>query len=433
MPQPKTPASSLSGRLTAHSSLLRLTTITAAVIELLTKRVLHRIRGTRSADGSNKISPTPSSPATKLPPEIVEMVIAHIHDKHRLLAFSLTCRSWYITSISHLHHTFVIPTNGGASAWPKQLRSMHKRGLLPLVKKFQISLAWNSFFPKRFDCRTLRHFWALTNVQELRIDFLDIPSFIPRIRRYFKHLSPTVRSLSMRAPRGSHREIIYFIGIFQRLEDLKLLYDHSDDRSYSSFVYAYPDPQDEPADDDDATLVPPFIPPLRGRLTMFGLRRTGFLKEMIDLFGGIRFCYMDIYNVAETQLLLGACAKTLKTLRLYPTDPRGKQLLLEMYTSSNQQFRSYIPSSGLRSIPAQVASDTRDQGAVYLRLTSPNICTVDHRVPCVLRGHCHLLGFRPPVAWRSEGVLVAPFAIRSAPSNASRAELSTCTVCTCSG
>ena len=165
MPQPKTPASSSSGRPAARSSLLRLTTITATVIELLIKRVLHRIRGTRSADASQNISPTPPSSTIRLPQEIVEMVIAHlICDEHNLLAFSLTCRSWYIASIPRLYHTLVIPPwdwgNESKPGWPKQLRSMRKRGLLPLVKKFQIRqvkhLYWRSFSPKRFDCRTLR-------------------------------------------------------------------------------------------------------------------------------------------------------------------------------------------------------------------------------------------------------------------------------------
>ena len=49
---------------------------------------------------------------------------------------------------------------------------------------------------------------------------------------------------------------------------------------------------------------------------------------MIDLFGGIRFHYMNLFNVAGTRLLLDACAETLETLRLYPTDPRGKELSL---------------------------------------------------------------------------------------------------------
>jgi hypothetical protein len=324
MPQPKTPASSLSGRLTAHSSLLRLTTITAAVIELLIKRVLHRIRGTRSADAPNKISPTPPSPATILPLEIVEMVIAHlICDERSLLAFSLTCCSWYTASIPYLYHTLVIPpwiwSNKSKPGWPKQLRSMHKRGLLPLVKKFQIRQfpalypGHRALSPTRFNCRTLRSFWALTNVQELGIEYMDIPRFMPRIQRYFKHLFPTVRSLSLRAPRGTCREIIYFIGLFQHLEDLKLLYHRFDSQGELYHIGV-------------ATLTPPFMPPLRGRLTVSGLERMGLLGEMINLFGGIRFCYLDIYDVEATQLLLDACANTLETLRLYSGDPRGKQL-----------------------------------------------------------------------------------------------------------
>ena len=57
--------------------------------------------------------------------------------------------------------------------------------------------------------------------------------------------------------------------------------------------------------------------------------REGLLKEMIKLFGGIRFHYMDLFNVCEMRLLLNACAPTLEALRLYPNDPRSEQLLLK--------------------------------------------------------------------------------------------------------
>jgi hypothetical protein len=194
---------------------------------------------------------------------------------------------------------------------------MDKLGLLPLVRKLQLweDPVYHSLFSKsRFSCWTLRHFWALTKVQELGIDYLDIPRFMSRIRRYFKHLFPTVRSLSLGAPKGSRRQIIYFIGLFQHLEDLRLL-------------YSILDPQDKPA--DDATPAPLFTPPLRGRLTVIGLKNAGLLKEMIARFGGIRFRYMDIYDVEGMRLLLDACAKTLETLRLDPTDPRGEQHFLK--------------------------------------------------------------------------------------------------------
>ena len=56
------------------------------------------------------------------------------------------------------------------------------------------------------------------------------------------------------------------------------------------------------------------------------LKEVGLLKEMIELFGGIRFRHMDLFYVDGMSLLLEACAETLETLRFYLTDDRGKQL-----------------------------------------------------------------------------------------------------------
>ena len=261
------------------------------------------------------------SPATRLPHEILEMIIVHlIYDTHSLLACSLTCYSWYIVTAPHLHHTLISPTNyrweKTKIPWPKPLPYMYRLGLLPLVKRFQIRkrsyCCIDIFSPKCFNRRTLRYFLALTNVQELGIDYLDISGFMPRIRQYFGHFLPTVRSLSLRAPKGSARQIIYFIALFEHLEDLKLLHDDLNPRL-----------KWEPA--DDQTLIPSFAPPLRGQLTMTSFKRVRILEDMVVLFGGIRFRHMDLSNVRGTRFLLCACAKTLETLRLYPTDPRGEE------------------------------------------------------------------------------------------------------------
>jgi len=187
---------------------------------------------------------------------------------------------------------------------------MHKLGVLPLVKKFQVLEAGprcsvDGFSPKRLDSRTLRQFSALSNVQELGLDRLNIPQFMPHVRRSFGHFLPTVRSLTLREPKGSRRHTIYFIGLFQHLEDLKLLFQ-------------WPYSQEEPV--DDLTLIPPFAPPLRGSLTLACFTRVALLKDMIDLFEGIRFRHMDLYAVAGISLLLDACAETLETLRLHPAD-----------------------------------------------------------------------------------------------------------------
>lgn len=50
------------------------------------------------------------------------------------------------------------------------------------------------FFSARFNRRIPRHFLVPTNAQELGIDCLDIPSFMPRIRQYFGHFLPSVCS-----------------------------------------------------------------------------------------------------------------------------------------------------------------------------------------------------------------------------------------------
>lgn len=187
-----------------------------------------------SGGASPETSMTRPSSAMRLPQEIVEVIIAHlIYDTCSLLACFLTCCSWYIATVPHLHNTLVtatIPLDiSNKYFWPKLFPYMHRLGLLPLVKNLKIRKRdrhrTNRFSPKRFKLCILRHFCAFTGIRELGIDYLDIPSFMPRIQQYFGHFSPTVRSLSLRAPKGTSRQIIYFIGLFQHLEDLKLLHD----------------------------------------------------------------------------------------------------------------------------------------------------------------------------------------------------------------
>jgi len=247
------------------------------------------------------------------------MIIVHLFcDKPSLRACSLTCYSWYIATVPHLHHTLVIGTKDPLwdrrGRWPNFIWYKHRLGLLPLVRKLHI-LAGETYelweiTPKQFPCCTLLRFSTLTNVQELGIDCLDISEFMPRLQRYFGHFLPTVRSLALRSPRATHRQIIYFVGLFQHLQDLKLIFNPP--RLFQS----------KEAPVGDPTLIPPFVPPLRGRLTMILSRRAELVEDMIELFGGIRFRSMDLFDVNGTRLLLNACVETLETLRLHQNDPR---------------------------------------------------------------------------------------------------------------
>ena len=235
----------------------------STAIRLITMRVLRRTRAiiwrVRSGDAPPKTPAMRPSLAASLPQELVEMIITYlIYDMRSLRACSLTCYSWYIAAVPHLHRVllaYVTNTGGQRFRWPDPIQPIYTLGLHPLVKDLRIfgdSDMGSWVTPKLIDRCILSQFKAFVNVRELRIGHLDIPSFMPRIRRYFGHFLPTVQSLTLGSPQGSHRQIIFFIGLFQHLDDLML-----HDIKLSSW-------QVEPV--NDVTLIPRFSPPLRGRL-----------------------------------------------------------------------------------------------------------------------------------------------------------------------
>ena len=265
----------------------------------------------RSYRPSLKNPPTPPSIFSRLPLEIIESIIAHlIYDRGSLHACSLTCYSFYIAAVPHLHSALTIGGQYGDRKflWPNPIRHIHKLGLFPLVEDLRIFNSSHSGWisQKLFNSRILRQFTAFTSIQCLTIGSLDIPSFMPTIQRYFG--LPTVKSLTLASPKGSHQQVIFFIGSFEHLENLMF----HDDTFCSS--------------EEGPALVPPFIPPLGERLTAWRLRKAGILGDMIRSFGGIKFSEMDIFDVAETRLLLSACSETLLIVQLHPNDPHGELL-----------------------------------------------------------------------------------------------------------
>ena len=191
---------------------------------------------------------------------------------------------------------------------------MSTLGLLPLVGEFSVRGDDGSgvFSSNQFNRRILRYCPMLINVQRLNIDFLDIRNFVAKSRLRFGRSMPA-GDLFLMEPKGALRQIIYIIGLFEHLGDFRLL------------------PEDaglleEPA--DHLTLIPLFIPPLRGCLVLAGFTRAGLLKDMIDLLGRIRFRRTELLYVSRVQLLLNTCAKTLEEVLLYPSDPLGEQLSL---------------------------------------------------------------------------------------------------------
>ena len=244
------------------------------------------------------------------------MIIAHlIHDMPSLRSCSLTCYSWYIAVVPHLYLTLSVHIRslGTEPEWPNAIRRMHALGLLPLVENFYVFSVSEEFSPKLFNWHILHRLSALTNVQNLGIDMLDIPSLMPRIRRYFRPFLPTVRSLHLREPRGSDRQLVFFVGLFPQLENLSL-----DSRRFYN-----------EGPKEDLKLIPPFSPPLRGELLAYHWVEPGFFQALARSFGGLRFRIINIFNVGDTRCLLRACAKTLQVLQLHSTDPLGEQFSLK--------------------------------------------------------------------------------------------------------
>jgi len=169
-----------------------------------------------------------------------------------------------------------------------------------------VSSQWPADF-SRISSTALRRLSPLTDLRELGIDHLNISEFILGLQRYSGHFLPTLQPLALGEPKGSRRQIIYLIRLFQHLEDLKLLF----------FSGREPNLQEEPV--DDPMLTHYSTPPLRGPPTTRLPEEARPPEDMICLFGGFRFQYMDLISVEGMWFLLDAWGGTLETLRLYQT------------------------------------------------------------------------------------------------------------------
>ena len=134
--------------------------VNTTVIEQLVKRVFHRILARVRKTGSGDIVPPKTStthcfPPISLPLDLLETIIAYvIYDARTLCACTMTCRSWYIAAVPHLHHAPTMVNSCPDETkfrWFNPVQYMHMLGLLPLVKEFRPN-ALQLFYPASIFC-----------------------------------------------------------------------------------------------------------------------------------------------------------------------------------------------------------------------------------------------------------------------------------------
>ena len=196
---------------------------------------------------------------------------------------------------------------------PNPLIASHELGLLPLVKKLQF-LSYESqgpwMRPKVFDSGGLRHFFALVNLQDLVIMDLDLD-----LSKFFSHFSPMLRSITLLRPIGSPQQLLDFLKLFPKLDDIKII----------RFI-GMAETQDAPG-----TQRTHIQGSLRGKLALDGIRDQWLLEEIIESFGGMRFVSMELNDVVGVQLLLDACAEMLQTLCFLPGNRLYRSKFLKEY------------------------------------------------------------------------------------------------------
>ena len=265
-----------------------------------------RAKASRPPGGTPRDSRPVHEPTSgpQFPYDIVEMIIAYLtHDLRTIKTCSLICRSWYPAAAQYLHHTLTL-RRGGRGINRSQLdplSKLHELGLLPLVKELRVDQGpglscW--FVPRAFN----HHFSALLNVHTLKLENLEIHRFIPSVKRYFGHFSPTLRSIALYDPSCTPQQLSHFLSHFPNLEDIEIR---------MSYAHMY-----NPAIPSTG-LVPHSAPKLRGRLVLSGFIWDETLTHLISTCGGLRFHYMDLGGgPCCAPLLLKTCAETLETLRL---------------------------------------------------------------------------------------------------------------------
>ena len=255
-----------------------------------------------------------------LPDDIINEIFSLL-DMEDLKSCSLTGKALSCSAKPFIHRTLrlhLIPRAGDSSLsnligrWYgfNGLPVLGERGLLQYTHYLSVDFPFNPFFSYGLGPYT-KHLRTLTNLRSLRTRWMDVPSSIPEVERYFGAFLGSLQSLELDIPRGDHNHILHFACQFPNLRDLKLKI---------GLVFEYT----VPIRDESSHFVIKTSPPLDGTLDLNLGMSVGvesdpvgvrfILKNLGTLPSGLKSRTLKLSWCAGDNLqpLIDACATTLE-------------------------------------------------------------------------------------------------------------------------
>jgi len=236
-----------------------------------------------------------------LPQEIVDCILDYVsEDRPTLFACTHLSRTWCIGARLHLYRTFTVSDSPGFEA-VNDIKSM---GTNHLVRKLVIArrMSQSDLVIPTITARLN----AFMHLQELDIRYLNVGELLAWLPQHCGVLKPTVRTLTLRYPRGSTKQILCFVSLFSGLENLAV--DNIEQESPSDVVVPFPESS----------------PLLTGRLTLTGILDQEFMSGLASLQKGLKFRTVDLQFCGEAQEVIDGCAGTMRQFICHPSDFRGK-------------------------------------------------------------------------------------------------------------
>ena len=242
-----------------------------------------------------------SKAGVRLPQELVDCIVDYIsEDRSTLFACTHLSRTWYMAARIHLYRTLTVSDSMEFDA----ADDLQRMGMIHLVRR--IVVARQIYQVDFLSPETMARLHAFTHLQELDIRYLNVGQPLYWLNEHCDILKSTVRTLTLRYPRGSTKQLLCFISLFSALENLTV------DSIDGDLVI------------DTSVPIPETSPPLTGRLALKGIFDQEFMSGLVSLQKGVKFRTVDLQFCGEGQEVIDGCAGTMERLICHPSDFRGR-------------------------------------------------------------------------------------------------------------